>query len=264
VPPEDRSILSRTSQAAPVTVAYGDHPEQVAEIWPAEPEAPLVVVVHGGFWKQEHDRSHCRGLALALSSTGVTTVLLEYRRVGGGGGWPTTFDDVRIGLRRIVQHHPRASRRIVVGHSAGGHLALWAAATEPLPVVDAVIGLAPVADLSEMARWFERSGEDDNPVVALMGGAPEDRPDRYDLADPVRLPRPEARVRLLHGASDSVVPLDLSSRYAATHPGVMLSELGCGHFELIDPRSAMFPHVQDAVAAEFPDTADGVRRSRPW
>ncbi len=124
-----------------MTVAYGEHPEQVAEIWANEPEAPLVVVVHGGFWKQEYDRSHCRGLALGLSTLGVTTVLLEYRRVGGGGGWPTTFDDVRIGLRKLVQHHPRASRRIVVGHSAGGQLALWAAASEPLPVVDAVIGL---------------------------------------------------------------------------------------------------------------------------
>jgi acetyl esterase/lipase len=264
VPPEDRSILTRASSAAPVTVAYGEHPEQVAEIWAAAPDAPLVVVIHGGFWRQEYDRAHCRGLALALSAVGATTVLLEYRRVGGGGGWPTTFDDVRVGLRRLVQHHPRASRRVVVGHSAGGHLALWAAATEPLPVVDAVVGLAPVADLTEMAAVFERSGERENPVVALLGGKPEDRPDRYDLADPVRLPRPEASVRLLHGARDTVVPLELSSSYAATHSGVTFSELTCGHFELIDPRSGVFPHVLDAVVAELPDAADGVRRSRPW
>ena len=264
MPPEDRSILSRASHSAPVTVAYGEHPEQVAEIWASTPEAPLVVVIHGGFWKQEYDRAHCRGLALALSAIGTTTVLLEYRRVGGGGGWPTTFDDVRVGLRRIVQHHPRASRRVVVGHSAGGHLALWAAATEPLPVVDAVIGLAPVADLTEMAGVFERSDAGDNPVVDLMGGTPEDRPDRYDLADPVRLPRPDTSVRLLHGARDTVVPLELSTRYAAAHAGVTFSELACGHFELIDPRSDMFAHVHDAVVAELPDAADGVRRSRPW
>jgi acetyl esterase/lipase len=221
-------------------------------------------VIHGGFWKQQYDRAHCRGLALALSALGATTVLLEYRRVGGGGGWPATFDDVRLGLRKIVQHHPQASRRIVIGHSAGGHLALWAAATEPLPVVDAVIGLAPIADLTEMAGLFERSGDGDNPVVDLMGGTPEDRPDRYDLADPVRLPRPAASIRLLHGARDSIVPLELSSSYAATHPGVTLAELACGHFELIDPRSDVFDHVHDAVQAEFPDAAAGVRRSRPW
>jgi acetyl esterase/lipase len=261
---EDRSILSSASSAAPVTVAYGEHPEQVAEIWPSGPDAPLVVVLHGGFWKQQYDRSHCRGLALALSALGATTVLLEYRRVGGGGGWPTTFDDVRGGLRKIVQHHPRASRRIVVGHSAGGHLALWAAATEPLPVVDAVIGLAAIADLTEMARLFDESGDDENPVTELMGGSPEDRPDRYDLADPVRLPSFGSSVRLLHGARDTVVPLELSANYAAKHPGVTISELPCGHFELIDPRSTMFGHVQNAVVAELPDAASDVRRSRPW
>lgn len=256
--------MSRTASAAPVTVAYGEHPEQIAEIWAGSPDAPLVVVVHGGFWKQQYDRAHCRGLALALSAIGVTTVLLEYRRVGGGGGWPTTFDDVRVGLRKIVQHHPRASRRVVIGHSAGGHLALWAAATEPLPVVDAVIGLSPIADLTEMSRLFERSGDADNPVVDLMGGTPVDRPDRYDLADPSRLPRPEASIRLLHGARDSVVPLELSSRYAQVHAGVTLTELACGHFELIDPRSDVFGQVHAAVVAELPDAASDVRRSRPW
>jgi acetyl esterase/lipase len=261
---EDRSILTRASSVAPVTVAYGEHPDQVAEIWPGEPDAALVVVVHGGFWKQQYDRSHCRGVALALSALGATTVLLEYRRVGGGGGWPTTFDDVRVGLRKIVQHHPKVSRRIVVGHSAGAQLALWAASTEPLPVVDAVIGLAPIADLTEMARHFAQNGSGENPVVDVMGGTPDDRPDRYDLADPVRLPTPAASIRLLHGIHDTVVPLELSSSYAASHAGVTLSELPCGHFELIDPRSAMFGHVHDAVVAEMPDAASGVRRSRPW
>lgn len=259
--PEDPAILSRPSSAAPVTVAYGEHPEQVAEIWAAEPDAPLVVVVHGGFWKQEYDRSHCRGLALGLSTLGVTTVLLEYRRVGGGGGWPTTFDDVRIGLRKLVQHHPRASRRIVVGHSAGGQLALWAAASEPLPVVDAVIGLASIADLTAMAGTFT-SG--DNPVHDVMGGSPEDRPDRYDLADPVRLPTPDTSVRLLHGVHDTVVPLEMSATYTATHRGVTLSELPCAHFELIDPRSGVFEEVANALVAELPDAASNVRRSRPW
>jgi acetyl esterase/lipase len=262
--PEDRSILSRPSNAAPVTVAYGEHPEQVAEIWANEPDAPLVVVVHGGFWQQQYDRSHCRGLAIGLASLGVTTVLLEYRRVGGGGGWPETFDDVRIGLRKIVQHHPRATRRILVGHSAGGHLALWAAATEPLPVVDAVVGLASIADLTAMAKSFEKSGPNDNPVHDLMGGSPQDRPDRYDLADPVRMPTPQTSVRLLHGVHDTVVPLESSSRYAATHHGVILSELPCAHFELIDPRSQVFGKEADAVAEELADGASGVRRSRPW
>ena len=258
---EDRSILSRGSSPPPVVVSYGDHDDQVAEIYPGAPDAPLVMVLHGGFWQQRYDRAHCRGLAGELATLGATVVLLEYRRVGGGGGWPATFDDVRLGLRKVVQHHPRASRRIVVGHSAGGHLGLWAAATEPTPVVDAVVGLAPVADLTSMARAF---GDGDNPVHELLGGTPESHPDRYDLADPCALPAPRADVRLLHGASDALVPIEQSLAYVARHPGARVSELRCAHFELIDPRSAVFPAVREAVKAEVDAEQTPTRRSRPW
>lgn len=258
---EDRSILSRSTGAAPVTVSYGDHPDQVAEIWPSEPEAPLVLVLHGGFWQQQYDRAHCRGLAAALAATGATVVLLEYRRVGGDGGWPATFDDVRVGLRKIVQHHPAACRRLVVGHSAGGHLALWVAATEPVPVVDAVVALAPVADLAAMAASFDTAA---NPVHDLLGGSADDRPHRYDLADPVRLPTPAASVRLLHGVRDTVVPVQQSRSYAAAHPAVSLRELPCAHFELVDPRSAVFGAVRDAVTAELHPPEGAGRRTRPW
>ena len=242
-------------------VSYGENPDQVAEIWAGEPNAPLVVVLHGGFWKQEYDRAHCRGLAAALAQLGATVVLLEYRRVGGGGGWPATFDDVRTGLRRIVQHHPTASRRILVGHSAGGHLGLWAAATEPTPLVDAVVALAPIADLTAMAHSF---GADDNPVHDLLGGTPEGHPDRYDLADPLRLPTPDATVHLLHGIADTLVPIEQSLAYARHHAGTQVTELRCAHFELIDPRSDAFSAVQNAVAAELGGRATPGRRSRPW
>ncbi|MEO8107105.1 MAG: alpha/beta hydrolase [Actinomycetes bacterium] len=258
---EDRSILSRESSAPPVVVSYGDHPDQVAEIFPAAPEAPLVIVLHGGFWQQRYDRSHCRGLAVELATMGATVVLLEYRRVGGGGGWPATFDDVRLGLRKVVQHHPRSARRIVVGHSAGGHLGLWAASTEPTPVVDAVIGLAAVADLTAMARSF---GGGENPVHDLLGGTPENYPDRYDLADPCALPTPRADVRLLHGVSDTLVPIEQSLSYAARHPGTQVSELRCAHFELIDPRSDAFAAVREAVQAQMDAAKSPTRRSRPW
>jgi acetyl esterase/lipase len=257
---EDRSVLSRAVGAAPVTVSYGDHPDQVAEIWASAPDAPLVLVLHGGFWQSQYDRGHCRGLATALAETGLTVVLLEYRRVGGGGGWPSTFDDVRVGLRKIVQHHPAASRRVVVGHSAGGHLALWVAATEPLPVVDAVVALAPVADLTAMAAMFESAA---NPVHDLLGGSPEDRPHRYDLADPLRLPSPTASVRLLHGVRDSLVPPAQSRSYAAAHAGVTLAELPCAHFELIDPRSDAFSVVRQSVLDEA-RPPEGASRTRPW
>jgi acetyl esterase/lipase len=264
-PDEDRSILGRTTPGSPTVVTYGEHADNVAEIWPANPDSPLVVIVHGGFWQEQFDRSHCRPMAMALAQLGATVVLLEYRRVGGGGGWPGTFDDVRIALRRIVQHHPKASRRVLVGHSAGGQLALWVAAAEPMPLVDAVVALAPIADLTGMARRFaETGGGVENPVRDLMGGMPDERPHRYDLADPLLLPTPVADIELLHGVNDTVVPIEQSLRYLSTHPGGQLTELACGHFELIDPRSRWFAPVRDAVGAQL--GAEGVarRRSRPW
>jgi acetyl esterase/lipase len=259
--PEDRSVLSRASSAAPVVVSYGDHADQVAEVVPAGPQSPLVIVLHGGFWQERYDLAHCRGLAAELARLGATVVLLEYRRVGGGGGWPATFDDVRLGVRKIVQPHPQASRRVVVGHSAGGHLALWLAATEPTPVVDAVVGLAPIADLTAMARSF---GGGENPVHDLLGGTPDGHPDRYDLADPCLLPVPRADVHLLHGMSDTLVPIEQSLTYARRHPGVRVSELRCAHFELIDPRSGVFASVREAVKAAGDAASSAPRRSRPW
>jgi pimeloyl-ACP methyl ester carboxylesterase len=135
------------------------------------------------------------------------------------------------------------------------------AATEPTPVVDAVVALAPVADLTAMARSF---GVDENPVHDLLGGAPEAYPDRYDLADPVRLPTPRAAVHLLHGIADTLVPIEQSMAYASRHPGTQVSELRCAHFELIDPRSDAFPAVQAAVVAELDVPASTPRRSRAW
>lgn len=258
--PEDRSILTVGTVTPPVVVSYGEHEDQVAEVWPSSPTAPLVVVLHGGFWQQPYDRVHCRPLAAALAQLRATVVLLEYRRVGGAGGWPHTFDDVRVGLRRLVQHHPQATRRVVVGHSAGGHLALWVAATEPTPVVDAVVALAPVADLGALASHAERG---ENPVVDLLGGTPDERPDRYDLADPVRLPSPHADVHLVHGRRDTLVPVAQSHSYAAAHPAARLVELDCGHFELIDPRSTAFGTVRAAVG-EAIDTGGAGVRTRPW
>lgn len=246
-------------------VAYGPDPDQVAEIWASEPDAPLVLLLHGGFWLQQYDRAHCRGLAVALAQLGATVVLLEYRRVGGGGGWPATFDDVRTGVRKIVQHHPAATRRILVGHSAGGHLGLWVAATEPTPLVDAVVALAPIADVTAMARSFGTgAGAGDNPVHDLLGGTPESHPDRYDLADPALLPTPRAGVHLLHGISDTLVPIEQSLSYARRHAGTQVTELRCAHFELIDPRSAAFTAVRNAVSAELDDPTSPHRRSRPW
>jgi pimeloyl-ACP methyl ester carboxylesterase len=109
-----------------------------------------------------------------------------------------------------------------------------------------------------------RSFGDENPVHALLGGTPEGHPDRYDLADPLRLPTPRADVHLLHGIADTVVPIEQSLSYSRQHPGTKVTELRCAHFELIDPRSDAFTDVRDAVAAEIEGSRSPSRRSRPW
>ena len=149
------------------TVRYGDLPDQVVDLtFPTTraataPLPPLVVLLHGGFWRVAYDRLHVRVVADALTALGYAVANVEYRRVGGGGGWPSTFDDV---ARAVDAVEEALAGRVdldavaYVGHSAGGHLALWAALRDRLPVgapgraerpprVRGVMALAPVADL---------------------------------------------------------------------------------------------------------------------
>ncbi len=210
-----------------------------------EPGSELVVLVHGGFWKAAWDRTHTRPLARALAEDGFVVATPEYRRVDNGGGWPTTTEDVRRALTalpdllRAVDVEPL--RTTLVGHSAGGHLVLWAA-SERLDAlnVERVVGLAPVCDLREAARL----GLGDAATTAFMGGGP-DVVD-YDPADPmVRLDdRPATEIVLVHGTADGNVPIGLSERFVQRHPWVRLERLGCAHFELIDPADPAYEAVR--------------------
>jgi dipeptidyl aminopeptidase/acylaminoacyl peptidase len=174
----------------------------------------------------------------------------EYRRTGADGGWPGTFDDVRAAAR-MVPSLAAASRPgvidtdrvILAGHSAGGHLALWAAADRTLPAVG-VVALAPVSDL----RAAYELDLDRGAVRALLGGGPADVPERYAVTDPMGLMPVAARVVVLHGVLDLQVPVEMSRRFvtAARAAGgdVTLHELvDIEHFGLIDPASAAWPAV---------------------
>jgi pimeloyl-ACP methyl ester carboxylesterase len=133
-------------------------------------------------------------------------------------------------------------RVVVVGHSAGGHLALWAASGAPASGLVATVALAPVADLVEADR--ERLG--DGAVRAFLGADPADRAD----LDPVRLVTPSQPVRLVHGALDDVVPVAQSQAYVAAHQGASVEVVpDADHFDLIDPASAAWPHVVESIAA---------------
>ncbi|MEU7163540.1 alpha/beta hydrolase [Streptomyces morookaense] len=213
--------------------AYGPHPSQVVDFHgPAD--APVrVTLLHGGYWRERYDRTYLEPLARALAGLGARVALAEYRRVGGGGGWPATFDDVAQVVRSAS-----GGRHVLLGHSAGGHLALWAAAR--LPGIDHVVAVAPVADLAR-ARELALS---DGAVDELLGG--RYRPE----ADPMRLPAPECTVTLVHGTADTDVPVELSRRYARAVPHAVLRELdGADHFAPVTPGTEACETVLKTVRA---------------
>lgn len=229
------------------TLQYAERAEAVLDLHLPPDEAsaggplPLVVLVHGGFWKQRHDRVHTRPLARSLAAQGFVVATPEYRRVGGGGGWPTTATDVLDAVQALPRLLEEAGTEVaetsLVGHSAGGHLVLWLA--NELPDLRRVVALAPVADLRRAAEL----GLGDDATQALLGGSPEQVD--YAPADPMsRLAdRPVAHVVVLHGREDEDVPVEISRRLVAAYPWVRLVELDCGHFELIDPDDAVFEEV---------------------
>ncbi|PWW23628.1 prolyl oligopeptidase family protein [Geodermatophilus normandii] len=216
----------------PAVVAYGPHPDQFLELsLPDRTDpAPVVVVLHGGFWRAAYGIELARPLAADLAAAGYAAVAVEYRRVGTGGGWPATLEDVAAaldalpGLGRAGQD---GAARLdlgdvtVVGHSAGGHLAAWAAGRGRLPAgapgaaprvrVTAAVLQAGVLDLRRAAE--QRLGSD--AVQEFLGGEPGEVPGRYAVADPVGLLPTGADVLCVHGAHDDVVPLEQSQRYAA-------------------------------------------------
>ncbi|RLV48252.1 alpha/beta hydrolase [Nocardioides mangrovicus] len=221
---------------------YADHTDGVADLYLPEREPThLVVHLHGGFWRQAYDRDHARPVARALAEAGAAVVLPEYRRVGAGGGWPTTCEDVRTALERLPSLLPFVPRTVTLsGHSAGGHLALWLACSGAR--VDRVVPIAPVGDLRHAAA----TGMGDGAVRDFLGVD-----HHVDDADPAALlarHRPAYPIEILHGTDDDVVSIENSRGLVAAHPWVGLVELGgAGHFDVVDPQSAVWPRVQQAL-----------------
>jgi acetyl esterase/lipase len=267
---ENRDVLGRSAPPADLTVSYGPHPEHVADVRFPSPAvssgpAPLLLLWHGGFWRAAYDRAHLGPMASDLARRGFVVASVEYRRTGsgtgGGGGWPVTFTDVAAAADAVPALIERAApgrvardRVVYSGHSAGGHLAVWAALRERLPVaapgrvgslppVAGVLALAPVIDLADAYRL----GLDGDAVAALLGGGPEQVPDRYAAADPAVLGRPEPRLMVVHGDRDSRVPVEMSRRYAAATGSGLTEVAGADHFAVIDPESAAWPAVVGAL-----------------
>jgi acetyl esterase/lipase len=235
-------------------LAYGPAPTQFGDLRLPKGKGPFPVVmnIHGGFWRAKYDLAHAGHLCAALTAKRFATWNLEYRRVGDPeGGWPGTFDDVAAGYRFLPQiadrFHLDAEKIAVIGHSAGGQLALCLAAH--VPVVKRAVSLAGVVDLQ---RGYELHLSRDA-VAEFLGGTPEAVPEHYREADPMRLPISTAEQVLLHGELDDTVPADFSRRYVETkkqmHENVRLVEIPkADHFDLIDPRSAAWKGVEAAVS----------------
>jgi acetyl esterase/lipase len=242
----------------PVLHQYGPAAAQFGELWlPSVPSTATVVIVHGGFWRARYDLSLGRPLAADLMRRGYAVWNLEYRRVGAGGGWPATFEDIAAGIDLLAELPVDTTRVAAIGHSAGGHLAAWAAGraglpfgapgARPLVAVTAVISQAGVLALADCAR----EGVGGTAALDLMGGRPQDLPERYRLADPMTAVPVEAAVLCLHSRADDAVPFAYSERYVAATARAggraRLHQTDGDHFTLIDPHSADWRMAADAL-----------------
>jgi acetyl esterase/lipase len=243
--------------SGPTRHAYGTDPSQFGELYrPQRAAHPgTVVVIHGGFWRSTYDLSLGAPLAADLARRGYTAWNLEYRRVGNGGGWPHTPADIAAGIDLLATLDVDTANVVAIGHSAGGHLATWAAGRSTLPAdapgsaprvpVTAVVAQAGVLDLATAAD----TGVGATAVPDFLGGPPT--PQRYALADPMRQVPLAAPVLCVHAPADCIVPITQSTNYvgAATKAGgtATLHEATGDHFTLIDPSTPDWRIVVEAL-----------------
>ena len=259
-------------------IAYGDDPLQFGELQlpPGEGPFPVVVFMHGGCWFAKYDIATTRSLAVALTKAGVAVWNLEYRRIGNaGGGWPGTMLDVAAAtdhLRVLAQKYPiDLSRVIAMGHSAGGHLALWLgvrdkiatdsplAAADPLPLAG-IIALAPASELAKM----HVENTCNKAATQLIGGSPGLYPDRYAAATPALMAPTDVPKTLILGAHDEIwTPIGKAYMEAARAAGDRhvndIEVADAGHFELINPASNAFQIITEALREHLDDLRSGQR-----
>ncbi|MEU6384801.1 alpha/beta hydrolase [Streptomyces bauhiniae] len=281
---EEESAFSHPPVDPDASAAYGEHPDQIIDFYaprtgPAS--APLVVILHGGAWRARYDRRHVTPFADFLARRGFAVANVEYRRGGpdipaqntGGepgsvppaGRWPETFDDVAAALDALPELARAAlpgvdvRRTVLTGHSAGGHLALWAAARHVLPPdspwrtdrpapLRGVVALAPIADLGLAEKLDVCAGA----AAQLLGGQ-DLFAERVPYADPALLLPTGIATTLVQGRADEVVPDAVAESFADAAAragevvGVTLLE-DVGHFPLIDPAADAAAVVAEEIA----------------
>lgn len=239
------------------THRYGAAKSQVGDLYvPAPRSGPVVCLLHGGFWRIPYGREELGPVAHDLVSRGFTVWNLEYRRLGeAGGGWPGTFQDVAAGIDHLATLDAEGvdldlNRVVVVGHSAGGHLALWSGARQPdgpgegfLPRARRVqpVAVAGLAAILDLARTFSLNAGN-GAVAELLGGSPDRYPHRYAATSPSAMLPLGVNQLILHGARDEALPMEMARDYVgaarAAGDSVHFVELpATGHMDYLDPSS---------------------------
>jgi acetyl esterase/lipase len=259
-----KSLLARTRMPFS-THRYGSHRDQVADLRVPDGPGPhpVVVLIHGGAWRANWERDLMDPMAVDLGERGYATWNLDYRRVGTGGGWPATFEDVGAGIDALADLDAPLDlgRLTVLGHSAGGQLALWAAAQPGARVKPGLIlSIAGVPDLIEGAERgvYERA------IEGLMDGLPAERPGEYAAASPAELLPIGTPQLLVHGLRDLADNVDMNRVYAAralaAGDRVEMVELpDSDHFDVISPGTPGW----EAVARLLSERASSGRDPAP-
>lgn len=252
---------------------YGEDASQWGELFLPESTAirGVVVVIHGGYWRSQYGAELGEPLARDLALHGMAAWNLEYRRAGNGGGWPHTFEDVLAGIDKLRDiagiHHLDLGKVVALGHSAGGHLAVWAAGRDKLgqlgaPDADrqllrkngtAAVHLTGVVSQSGLLNLAdaEKLNLSNGAVSNLMGGSSGKYPKRHKYADPMSAVPLRIPVYAVHGTDDDTVPPSQSEAYAgmAKSAGgpVQLLKVPGDHFSLIDPKTPAYRKCRELV-----------------